>query len=191
MRVCRTILLALMTAACSKAASSHDAILKNNGVANANASAGQANAELTISASPPPQSLVGRFDAYSTTAMSVTGNLTVVPGSFMFEMDQNYNVGSPMRVNAAATFSKSSDSWAGLLIAPKDAIVSIWPVTGQKIGAGASVNGGLCGKNKVGFIATVATEDGLHLAAFSGNTAPGADAPESALCGTYNYFRAK
>jgi hypothetical protein len=132
----------------------------------------------------------GKFTAISTTAYSITGDLTLSSGLFEFDLDQSYSVGNPRFVDASSAYSRSGRTWVDVLIVQPDAKVAIWPVIGQKIGPqGRSQS--LCGQgDRVGFIATAEREGGLALAVFKGPSAPGPDATEDAICGTYFYDRA-
>lgn len=185
------ILFALALAGCGKSTPSDETISEP---ANEEAAANAVTPQIAIKpATPvPPTPLSGKFEAVSTTAMGVTGDLTAAPGSFTFDMDQSYSVGPPSEVDAATAYDRSGDNWADLLIVPKDAKVTIWWVVTQEIGKGAGSNGGLCGSGGiVHYIATATKDDQLQLAAFKGNAAPGPDAPETQLCGTYNYAKAR
>jgi len=141
--------------------------------------------------SAPTEQLTGRFEAGSTTAMGITGNLEFAPGRFEFELDQTYRVGNPQLVDASSAYSKAGDTWVDVLIIPNGAKVALWPVIDQTIGKRGRQQS-LCGQGgKVGFIATADREDGLALAAFKGTRAPGSGMDDAALCGTYFYDRAK
>jgi hypothetical protein len=157
---------------------------------------------LAVSAAPGAAQpmLSGRYEAMSTTAMSITGDLTVDAASLTCALDQTYGTKPVGRVAATQDYAKGAGSWATLLGVPASLEVELREVAVEKVGKKAP-NGGLCAPAKTTFLALVRTLEpgsapgtrritGLRLAAFKGAQAPGPDGGETDLCGTFNYTAA-
>lgn len=140
--------------------------------------------------SHPEPALVGKFTAISSSAMAITGDLDLSADAARFAMDQSYQTRTPTRVAASTRFSSGASDWAGLLGVQRDATVEIRHVTEQKVGK-AAPNGSLCGTEPVSYIAfanvPAGDDAGLRVAAFQGKQAPGPQAAEADLCGTFLY----
>lgn len=137
---------------------------------------GAALAALSLPAAAAPE---GRFQPLSTTAMAITGPITLTPGHIAF------GDGAPVALTAQGV------------------VLGIWdfggatPVNAEvfRLGddPGRPLNDNtLCGDDAATHIAMKAeiepTGNTLELLVFSGDTVPaGADSP--GLCGTYNYTR--
>lgn len=138
-----------------------------------------------------------RFDAISTTAMSIGGNLTVSDApdgirSFVFEQAGRYDSSLSVHSLGLDAWSRAeSGTWADLLNVPMDGVVDLRKVISQSVPANAA-NGGLCGGVPATWLAIARRpesegKDTLLLAAFSSADAPSADRDESGLCGTFTY----
>lgn len=127
----------------------------------------------------------GKYIATSNTAMGVTGDLVIKPGSFEFDMDQRYDVGAPRTIEAGAL--PYASEWMTVTKATR---VTIWPVTAEHVGKDAP-NGNLCGSRiraiGAAFIESYG-ETSLVLAAF-GDVDPIDGPPEKASpCATFFYM---
>lgn len=140
---------------------------------------------------PPGRLLLGRFDAISNTATSITGNLVVTENALAFALDQKYETRFLRYVPASDVYAKGAGSWADLQSVPKNAPVELREVAAETVGPKAP-NKGLCAPAKTTFVALVSSPDAaggpaLAVAAFKGKTPPGPDAPAADLCGTFRY----
>ena len=127
----------------------------------------------------------GKYIATSTTAMGVTGDLIIKPGSFEFAMDQRYDVGAPHTIEAGSL--PDASEW---MTVTKTTRITIWPVTAEHVGKDAP-NGNLCG-TRIRAIGAAFFESygetSLVLAAFSDGD-PIAGPPEKASpCATFFYM---
>lgn len=135
--------------------------------------------------------LTGSFDAISTTAMGITGDLALTATSLTFSRGIVYETTFAATVPAAQDYAKDAGTWADLLGVESNATVELRGVTSESVGAKAP-NGGLCGGDKTTFIALTPTAGtsnapALKMAAFKSKTAPNADGNAADLCGTFNY----
>jgi hypothetical protein len=158
------------------------------------AAPGATAAPAAPSAEPARTTIAGTFDAISTTAMGITGDLTVTDRALTFTREIVYQTESAGMAPASADFGAAkAGTWATLLGVPIDAIVELRRVSREEVGAQAP-NGGLCARDRTTFIA-LAQSGGtreaptLRIAAFRGPSPPGAATSAADLCGTFNYER--
>lgn len=166
MRFLMPVILATMLAACGQS------------------TAPQAAAPLPVAA---PQSPVqsGVYEALSTTAAGITGNLTLSPEALVFALDQRYDTAAATLTPASTDYG--AGTFADLLSIPAEDMIEVRAVTNVTLGDGAH-GSTLCGADPVTHVALAAGEDGaLKVAAFKGAGAPGPTANATDLCGTFLY----
>lgn len=144
-------------------------------------------------AEPAHAPITGSFTAISTTAMGITGDLTVTSTVLTFTRGLVYETQQAGTAGAKANYAGGAGTWADLLGVPPETVVELRRVTGESIGQQAP-NGDLCARDTTTFIALAAADGmndtpALKLAAFKGATPPGAQANAMDLCGTFNYER--
>lgn len=132
----------------------------------------------------------GKFDAISTTAMGVTGDLSATEAGFAFSQGQTYGLEGVGTVGGADPYAVSKASFSSLINVPDAAVLDVFRVT--KEDHAQARNGGFCGAAPTTFIATHEGVDtsgapALFLVAFSGASPPSANSPENELCGTFMY----
>jgi hypothetical protein len=135
--------------------------------------------------------LTGAFEAISTTAMGISGDLTLTDASLTFTLGLTYETEKPLPVPAAQDYGKSADSWADLLGVPATSTVELRRVKRETVAAKAP-NGGFCAPDAVTYLALgtaprSSRRPSLRLAAFKGDIMPGPAASATNLCGTFNY----
>jgi len=140
---------------------------------------------------PPPRLLAGSFDAISTTAMGITGDLALTVTELTFSRGLVYETIPAASRKAADVYAKNAGTWAELLGVDGGATIEVRAVTSERVDAQAT-NGGLCARDKTSFVALASTAGAtnapsLKLAAFKSVAAPGAEANETDLCGTFTY----
>jgi hypothetical protein len=138
-----------------------------------------------------PRLLTGSFDAISTTAMGITGDLTLTPSTMTFSQGLEYETMPAASVRASTTFAKSGSTWVELLAVDAGTTIEVRAVSAERVDPRAP-NGGLCRPDGTAFIALASAPGpdeapALMMAAFKGRTKPGAEAEERALCGTFTY----
>lgn len=146
--------------------------------------------------SPVPRLLSGSFDAVSTTAMGITGDLALTPSTLTFSQGLAYETLPAASVQASAVFTKSGARWAELLAVDAATTIEVRAVAQERVEAHAP-HGGLCRPDKTSFIALASsdantsaatpTAGALKMAAFKSLVKPGAEASENDLCGTFMY----
>lgn len=146
----------------------------------------EAAAPLPVAA---PQSPVqpGVYEALSTTAAGITGNLTLSPEALVFALDQRYDTAAATLTAASTDYGAGAGTFADLLSVPAEDMLEVRAVTNVTLGDGAH-GSTLCGADPVTHVALAAGEDGaLKVAAFKGASAPGPQANAADLCGTFLY----
>lgn len=137
-------------------------------------------------AQAPPASAIppGVYEAISTTAAGITGNLTISDATLDFDRDLHYRTEILRSASAADEYAAGAGAWSDLLNAPSGAQVELRRVTSS----GTSAPGvGLCAESPATFLALIADQDGgLKVAAFKGGE-PGPSANAADLCGTFLY----
>lgn len=146
-----------------------------------------------VAAAPATATLAaprGKFDAISTTAMGVTGDLSATDGGFAFSQGQTYGLEGVGTVGGADPYAVTKASFSSLINVPAAAVLDVFRVT--KEDRAQARNGGFCGAAPTTFILTHEGVDSggapaLFLIAFGGASAPSANSPENELCGTFMY----
>lgn len=142
-------------------------------------------------AAPPPVTVpTGKFDAISTTAMGVTGDLTGTSDGFVFSQGQTYGLVGAGQAKGADPFGTNGDTLASVLGVPATAELKVFRVTRED--PAKARNGGFCGAEPTTFILTSDGVDpggapALFLMAFKGANPPSATSAETDLCGTFMY----
>jgi hypothetical protein len=142
-------------------------------------------------APPLPRLLTGSFDAISTTATGITGDLTLTVTTLTFSQGLTYETTPAASVQASGLFAKNAGTWANLLAVDTGSTIEVRAVESEAVGAQAT-NGGLCAPDKTTFIALTSVSGStdspvLKMAAFKSTVVPGAEADENDLCGTFTY----
>lgn len=132
----------------------------------------------------------GEFDAISTTAMGVTGDLTAADGAVTSAQGQSYSLSGVSTLKAAEDYAATKASFASLINVPGDADLSLFKVVAED--PGKARNGGFCGKTPTTYLVTHSGVDGggqpaYVVVAFSGAAPPSAASAETELCGTFMY----
>ncbi|MDP3494531.1 MAG: hypothetical protein Q8R82_15580 [Hyphomonadaceae bacterium] len=132
----------------------------------------------------------GKFDAISTTAMGVTGDLSATEAGFAFSQGQTYGLEGVGTASGADPYAVTKASFSSLINVPDAAVLDVFRVT--KEDHAQARNGGFCGAAPTTFIATHEGVDSsgapaLFLVAFSGASPPSGNSPENELCGTFMY----
>lgn len=135
--------------------------------------------------------LAGSYDAISTTATGITGDLTLKEDRLDFQLGSTYRTHLASRPPVAQMYAADGSSWADLLSARATTTVELRAVEEEIVSANAP-NGGLCRPARVTYIALVSADDAsgapaLKLAAFKGSAAPSPTAAAADLCGTFSY----
>lgn len=134
----------------------------------------------------PASPFVGDYIAASTTAMSITGDLSVAPDVLSFA--RGFRIEGP---RVAATLSGDTDlsagggtanSGSGLAIAA----LELRRIENVRVAADARAPD-LCGGVTPTYLILGRSGDTLSLQIFSGAEAPGPQAHDTALCGIYNF----
>lgn len=138
----------------------------------------------------PVTAPTGKFDAISTTAMGVTGDLTATSDGFVFSQGQTYGLVGAGQAKGADPFGATGSTLASVLGVPATAELKVFRVT--KEDPGKARNGGFCGPDPTTFILTSDGVDpggapALFLMAFKGANPPSAASAETDLCGTFMY----
>lgn len=157
------------------------------------APAAPAQPALVAPAVPPPAPVTvptGKFDAISTTAMGVTGDLTATSDGFVFSQGQAYGLLGAGEAKGADPYGTTGDTLGSVLGVPDTAELKIFRVT--KEDPAKARNGGFCGADPTTFILTSEGVDpggapALFLMAFKGSNPPSASSSETDLCGTFMY----
>jgi hypothetical protein len=131
-----------------------------------------------------PQALaVGPLGATSTTAMGITGALTITPAALHFEKGFAAQTEFMAIVPATNIISDDGESFAAAAPGPVTLRMELRRIVG---GAPAQ----LCGADSTATFVALASDEpltGLTLIVFSGQDAPGPTAQNSAVCATYSY----
>lgn len=130
--------------------------------------------------------IAGDYAAISRTAMAITGDASFAGSQVGFANGLSYRT-APERL-ARASDGYGGGTWSELFAVAPDALVEIRRVS-EAVEPDGLANGGLCGATPTAWLALHAIDDEVHLAAFSGETPPGPEAAETALCGTFLYAR--
>jgi hypothetical protein len=129
--------------------------------------------------------------AVSTTAMGITGDLTLTVTTLTFGRGLAYETTPAASRKASDIYAKNAGTWVDLFAVDATTPIEVREVAAETVSAQAP-NGGLCAPNKTTFIALASSPDSsnlpaLKIAAFKASVTPGAEANETDLCGTFNY----
>jgi len=150
----------------------------------------QSPPEAAIAASPAP--LEGHFDATSTTAMGITGDLTASATRLSFANGFALATAQLGVLDAATPIGEDEESFLVALSAPTSTSVELRRVTQDLRPTDLAIQPP-CGTAAPTFVAlaTDAPRKTVTMAVFSGPDAPGPEAANSALCGTFRYDRSE
>lgn len=143
-----------------------------------------------LAPSPAVTAPSGKFDAISSTAMGITGDLSAVDGGFAFSQGQAYSLEGAGEAKGADPYAVTKASLASLINVADTAVLKVFRVT--KEDRAKARNGGFCGAEPTTFILTHEGVDSggapaLFLIAFKGAGRPSATSPEADLCGAFMY----
>lgn len=129
----------------------------------------------------------GPFDATSTTAMSITGDMSFSGHDVSFMNGiilQTTHIATQDAFDVAA---KNGDSFDDLAPGPDDRVVDLRRVDLQVLND--PPQGGLCGATTPTYVAILRQQQitDVTVAVFAGADAPGPSAQDSQLCATYSY----
>ncbi len=136
-----------------------------------------------------PQSPIqpGVYEAMSTTAAGITGNLTLAADALSFVRDQRYLTDPAVLTPASTVYAQGVGTFAELIDVPSGSTIEIRHVRQADIGDAAH-GSTLCGADNVAYIVIGQADDGaLKVAAFKGAVSPGPNANAADLCGTFLY----
>lgn len=129
----------------------------------------------------------GVYEAISTTAAGITGNLTLSADALSFALDQRYDTAPGVLTLASIEYAQGAGAFADLLTIAATSTIEVRAITNVTLGDGAH-GSTLCGADPVTHVALAAGEDGaLKVAAFKGAAPPGPGANATDLCGTFLY----
>ena len=141
---------------------------------------------------PPPAfaDYAGTLAAISTTAMSITGDMTMKADVISFGNGQTMTTRQLYTVPASDPYSVDGESWAELITVPEQSMVEIREVIGVAINNEAR---GLCGDTPISFVTLGADRSGgkgvdaITAAMITGDVPPGPDAPGDNVCAIYTF----
>lgn len=141
-------------------------------------------------AAPAAIALEGQFSATSTTAMGITGDLTVSANRLSFGKGFMLDTAPAAPIEVTSPVLKGGESFASTMTLPTSLTIELRSITTLTRAADAGPQP-LCGPEAPTFVAlahdTPATA--VSMAVFSGPDAPGPEAVNSTLCGTFTYDR--
>lgn len=146
------------------------------------------DAPVVIDAPAPFIPITGTFSATSTTAMGITGDLTVTDARLSFGKGFMLNTAPATAIDITTLTHKDGDSFAATMTAPTSLAIELRGVTGVIRAADTRVQP-LCGPDAPTFVALAydTPTTAVSMAVFSGPYAPGPEAVNSTLCGTFRY----
>jgi hypothetical protein len=149
-----------------------------------------AEAAPKVTSEEPPRTVEGRYGPLSDTAEAVTGGVTVSRDGLSFDRGQQLATSMDGLRFSNERYGVETESWASAMQVPEFTLLEVRRVDSSKAPAG----GGLCGDQSVTFVAlAMEPQDGgtdeLAVAAFTGELAPGPEAPGEALCASFRYAR--
>lgn len=133
-----------------------------------------------------PTSPLGAFKAESAAAESVTGGVTIQRAGLTFQKGVILYTRTLHPRRGADLIARGGDSYAAAALGPEELEIELRYVTEQVVSAGAT---GLCGGERPSFVALAhqARSTSVTVLVFVGAEAPGPNATDSRLCGTYVY----
>jgi hypothetical protein len=155
------------------------------------AACGPAPSPPTTSVAAGPALLEGEFSATSNTAMGVTGDLTATPVRLSFSKGYALATAAHSQLDVATPIGEDEESFLVALSAPGSTTLELRRVTQDLRPADIPIDAP-CGAAAPTFVALAyaTPPTTVTMAVFSGPDAPGPDAVNSALCGTFRYDRA-
>lgn len=144
--------------------------------------------ETTVEA-PAPPAITGSFAAMSTTAMAITGDIDIQPDVLSFSKGFRIEGG---RIDTALEPHTDYSAGGGTIedVTGNGGIeaIELRRVTQVRVAADAAVQP-LCGAGETAtYVVLAKSPEVLSLLVFSGADAPGPNAHNSQLCGTYNFM---
>jgi hypothetical protein len=133
----------------------------------------------------PPE---GSFVAVSTTAMGITGDMTLSPGEIAFAEGQLLATEPAGPIGLTTPVDRSGDSFAKTMVLPMSLAIELRRVTAAASATGATPQA-LCGDATPTYVALAwdTPVSAVSVAVFSGAQAPGPDATDTVLCGVFAY----
>lgn len=140
-------------------------------------------------AAPAPPAITGAFAAMSNTAMAITGDIDIQPDVLSFSKGVRIEGG---RIDTAlephTDYSAGGGTIADVTGNGGIAAIELRQVTNVRVAADATAQP-LCGPGEtVSYVILAKSPEVVSLLVFSGPDAPGPNAHNSQLCGTYNYM---
>jgi hypothetical protein len=149
------------------------------------AACGAAPSAETASAPAQPAPL-GAYKAESSTARSITGDVSIERGGLVFANGVVLYTRTLEPRQGGDLIAKGGDTYAASALGPSSLVVELRRVTEQTTRGGAV---GLCGATRPDYIALVhdVRATTLTLLVFAGAEPPGRDATQSRLCASFAY----
>lgn len=146
-------------------------------------------AEAPEAEAPAPPALTGSFAAMSNTAMAITGDIDIQPDVLSFSKGFRVEGG---RIDTAlephTDYSAGGGTIADVTGNGGIETIELRQVTNVRIAADAAVQP-LCGPGETAsYVVLAKSPEVLSMLVFSGADAPGPNAHNSQLCGTFNYM---
>lgn len=136
----------------------------------------------------PFPALTGIFSATSTTAMGMTGDLSVIAERVTLAKGEQFETEPATEVSATTRISATGGSFAETAVGPTGLTVELRKVTAASVAEGEKPQK-VCGAAPVTYVAFAydANHTAVVMMPFSGDEAPGDTATKSTLCGTFTY----
>ncbi len=138
---------------------------------------------------PAPPAITGAFAAMSNTAMSITGDIDIQPDILSFSKGFRIEGGQiDTALEPHTDYSAGGGTIADVTGNGGIEAIELRRVTNVRIAADAAVQP-LCGAGEtVTYVVLAKSPDVVSMLVFSGADAPGPNAHDSQLCGTFNYM---
>lgn len=138
--------------------------------------------------SAPFPALTGIFSATSSTAMGMTGDLSVIAERVTLAKGEQFETAPATEVSATTRLSATGASFAETAVGPTGLTVELRKVTAASVAEGEKPQK-VCGAAPVTYVAFAydAAHATVVMLPFSGDEAPGDTATKSTLCGTFTY----
>jgi hypothetical protein len=137
---------------------------------------------------PTIQALTGIFSATSNTAMSITGDLSVIAERVTLAKGEQFETAPATELSSNTRLSAGGKSFAETAVGPTSLIVELRKVTAASVAEGETPQK-VCGPAPVTYVAFAydAAHSAVVMMPFSGDEPPGDTATKSTLCGTFSY----
>lgn len=134
------------------------------------------------------QALTGIFTATSTTAMGMTGDLSVIAERVTLAKGEQFETATATELTSNTRIAANGKSVAETVAGPTGLIVELRKVTAATVAEGEKPQK-VCGAAPVTYVifAYDAAHSAVTMLPFSGDEAPGDTATKSTLCGTFAY----